>query len=350
MTGGAWLLCAALALGQGDDRQLLGEIEAYDTQIATLDVQLATLEGTLAAAEADHAAALAAATEAETHVSLRADSARALVRSLYRLRRFGVLRLLFGAGDPLELRRRAAYLRSALAADELRTTEFATLATTRRDAAAKAEAANAATRQLRDQLVVQRESLDAERTRRRALLRDIRGSQALTARVLTETATARSDFDGSVRAREATMPESAAATANVDFRSLRGRLPRPVSGRLLRGFGGTTDPATGVRVVNNGLDFEAAAGSAFRVVADGTVTRAGYVKGYGQMVMVQHGSYATLYAHANGLKVVVDQAVRVGDVLGTVGTTGLAEDTVPQLHFELRYNGTPQDPTEWLAR
>lgn len=347
----AWLaVWLAAAAAQEDARRLLGEIEAYDTQIATLDAQLATLEATLATAEAERVRKVAEAAEAEARVSHRAESARALVRSLYRLRRFGLLRLLFGADDPLELRRRAHLLRVALSADESRTAEFAALAETKRAAAAAAETANAATRQLRDQLAVQREGLDAERKRRASLLRDIRGSRPLQERVVTETAMARAELDTSVRAREGSMPESAAAGANVDFRSLRGRLPRPVSGRLLRGYGAFTDAATGTRVVNQGLDWEAAAGAPFRSVADGTVTRAGYVRGYGLMVMVQHGSYATLYAHANALRVVFDQAVHAGDVLGVVGTTGLAEDTVPQLHFELRYNGTPQDPSEWMAK
>ena len=94
----------------------------------------------------------------------------------------------------------------------------------------------------------------------------------------------------------------------------------------------------------------AALGSPFRAVADGVVTRSGYVRGYGQVVMVQHGPYTTLYAHANGLRVAQGQAVRQGDVLGLVGNTGLAEDAEARLHFELRYNNTPQDPAPWLAR
>ncbi len=343
-------LCAVAMAQEGDARTLLGEIEAYDTQIGQLDGQLATLETTLAAAEVDRASRVAEAAAATARVRQRADGARSLIGSLYRLRRFGLLRLLFAADDPTELRRRAVYLRLALASDEARTAEFAELAETKRKAAASAETANEATRQLRTQLSAQRDGLDAERRRRAAHLRGMRQTPVLAARVATETQVARRDFDTSARAREGSMPESAAAPTNADFRTLRGQLPKPVAGRLVRGFGGYTDPATGARATNQGIDWATDPGSSFRAVASGVVTRAGYVRGYGQMVMVQHGSYATLYAHANGLRVVVDQPVQAGDVLGTVGTTGLAEDTTPQLHFELRYNGTPQDPTEWLGR
>ncbi len=358
MNLGRWLPVAMLvvaagpshAQGEGGARELLAEIEAYDTQILALDAQLTTLESSLAAAESARVAKLEEATVAAGKVSQRASGARALLQSLYRIRRFGMLRLLFGAEDPVELRRRASYLAAVLASDEDHTAEFARLAAEKAATAKAAEAANGATRALRDQLGTQRTDLDAERKRRVTLLREIRGQPSLAGRVLSETATAREAMDSSVRAREGSMPASQATTSNVDFRSLRGRLPKPVSGQVLRAFGPFVDATTGARTSNPGIDWQAQPGSAFRAVAAGEVTRAGYVRGYGQMVMVQHGNFSTLYAHANGLRVFVGQSVATGDPLGTVGTTGLADDGAPQLHFEIRYNGTPQDPTDWLVR
>jgi septal ring factor EnvC (AmiA/AmiB activator) len=345
----AWALAGGNAAAEPDARQLLGEIEAYDTQIAALDAQLATLEGTLAAAEADRTRLLAEATAAETQLAQRGSGEATLLRGLYRLRRYGLLRVLFGADDAVELRRRSHYLEAVMRAQEARGAEYAELARSRRAAAEAATTANAATAQLRDSLRVQRESLATERSRRESLVREIHQEPALMGRALTETARARREFEGSVMSRESTLPETASAPSTADFRSARGRLPRPVAGRLLRGFGPWVEPSTGARANNTGLDWVADPGTAFRAVFPGVVTRAGYVRGYGQMVMLQHGSFTTLYAHANGLRVVVDQAVKAGDVLGTVGTTGLAEEGAPQLHFEVRYNGTPQDPSEWLA-
>ncbi len=328
---------------------LLGEIEAYDTQIGQLDAQIATLEATLASAEADQGKREAEAKAAEASVGTRTEGARSLVTNLYRIRRFGMLRLLFGAEDPVELRRRVTYLRAALSADEARTTEFATLAAEKRTSAAAAEAANASTRQLRDQLAAQREGLETERGKRTSLLRDLRSRPSLAGQYVTETSRAREAFDATIHVVDAPTPAAAPPGTTADFRTLRGKLPRPVSGRLLHGYGGVVDPVSGARSMNNGLDWAAEAGAPFRSVAAGTVIRAGYVRGFGQMVMVQHGTFSTLYAHASSLRVTVDQAVKAGDTLGTVGTTGLADDSSPVLHFELRYNGTPQDPTDWLA-
>lgn len=330
-------------------RQLLSEVEVYDQQISTISTQVGALEATLAAAEADRLHKLTEATEAEASLASRRAGATALVRSLYRLRKFGVLRLLFGADDPIELRRRAHYLAVVLAADESRNAEFAKIARDQRSAAEAAEKANAATRSLKDQLTAQRDALEAERKKRVRLLADIRRMPSFTKQAAVETATAKAAFEASVDQREARQPPVSSGNQTEAFRQARGRLSRPVAGRLLRGFGPYVDAVTGQRTTSLGMDWAAAPGSSFRAVADGTVTRAGYVRGYGQVVMLQHGAYATLYAHANGVRVVIDQFVRAGDVLGTVGTSGLVEEGEERLHFEIRYNGTPQDPVGWLA-
>ncbi len=345
-----WLLfCLAAPAQEASAQQLLAEIEAYDTQVALLSGQLATLEGTVAAAKADADAKITAAETAEAQVANRAGSVRALVRALYRIRRFGALRLLFGADDPVELRRRAYYLRAVIVANQARTVEYVELASQNRATAAAATAANEASFRLREQLLVQRDALDAERKRRVALLRDIQRQPGMAGQYRAEVARAQESFGQSVATREASLPVSVGGSDTASFRALRGKLRKPVSGRLVRGFGAFADSMTGARATNLGIDWAAGAGAAFVAVADGIVTRAGYVRGYGQMAMLQHGAYTTLYAHASALRVAVDQRVRAGDTLGTVGSTGLAEGDGERLHFELRYNGTPQDPAEWLA-
>ncbi|MBM4391470.1 MAG: M23 family metallopeptidase [Deltaproteobacteria bacterium] len=347
---GAWLaLCLATGAQEGSAQQLLAEIEAFDSQVALLGGQLETLEGTVTAARADADAKLAAAEAAEAEVTGGSDSVRALVRALYRIRRFGALRLLLGADDPVELRRRVYYLRAVIVANQARTVDYVALAEQGRAAAAASASANEASLRLREQLLAQREALEEERKRRVALLREIQKRPAMASQYRAEVADARASFTQSVATREATLPSTVGGSDTASFRSLRGRLRKPVAGRLLRGFGPYADPASGARSTNLGIDWAAGAGTSFAAVADGVVTRAGYVRGYGQMVMLQHGAYTTLYAHASSLRVAVEQRVREGETLGIVGATGLADGGGERLHFELRYNGTPQDPAEWLA-
>lgn len=338
-----------MAQEPGAARELLGEIEGYDTQISSLTLQLDTLEKTLVEADAERDRKLREATEADAALGSRRSGVGNLLRALYRIHKFGMLRLLFGAEDPIELRRRAHYLSSVIAADERKNAEFAQLSHEKRAAAEAAEAAGMATRTLRDQLAAKRESLRLERKEQVRWLADIRRVPSYTHQAVAETASAKARFEESVGQREAQAPPQLTGNETEAFRKLRGQLARPVSGRLIRGFGPYVDAISGQRITSLGIDWAAGPGTPFRAVAAGTVTRAGYVRGYGQVVMLQHGAFATLYAHANGLRVVIDQAVRAGDTLGTVGTTGLIEEGEERLHFEIRYNGTPQDPQGWLA-
>ena len=69
---------------------------------------------------------------------------------------------------------------------------------------------------------------------------------------------------------------------------------------------------------------------------------------YGQTVAIQHGTYKTVYAHLAGIRVRQGQRVSQGDVIGLVGNTGLTDGQGYVLTFEVRYNGTKQDPRQWL--
>jgi hypothetical protein len=96
------------------------------------------------------------------------------------------------------------------------------------------------------------------------------------------------------------------------------------------------------------LDIEAPAGAAVRAVAPGRVVHAGWFKGYGNIVIVDHGEgYHTLVAHLASMRTAMGEDVPAGAVLGTVGDTGSLKGAY--LYFELREKGRPVDPRPWLA-
>jgi septal ring factor EnvC (AmiA/AmiB activator) len=98
---------------------------------------------------------------------------------------------------------------------------------------------------------------------------------------------------------------------------------------------------------NRGIEIAAAQGKDIVAVAEGAVIYADWFKGYGRLIIVDHGSgYFTLYAHASDILVKAGEAVRGGHVIGKVGDSGSLEG--PQLYFELRHKGKPQDPLAWL--
>jgi murein DD-endopeptidase MepM/ murein hydrolase activator NlpD len=98
---------------------------------------------------------------------------------------------------------------------------------------------------------------------------------------------------------------------------------------------------------HEGIDVSAPKGTPILAAAKGTVIAAGWVAGYGQMVEIDHGyGYVTRYGHASQLLVKVGQSVNRGDAIAKVGSTGIA--TSAHLHYEVRVNGQPRNPMEYV--
>jgi murein DD-endopeptidase MepM/ murein hydrolase activator NlpD len=124
---------------------------------------------------------------------------------------------------------------------------------------------------------------------------------------------------------------------------------KPVIGEVefTSGFGVRSDPFLGRPAMHTGLDFRAATGDPVRVTANGKVVSAGWSGGYGRMVEVDHGNgLSTRYGHLSEINVKVGETVKIGQVVGLVGSTG--RSTGPHLHYETRIEGEAVDPQKFL--
>jgi murein DD-endopeptidase MepM/ murein hydrolase activator NlpD len=123
-----------------------------------------------------------------------------------------------------------------------------------------------------------------------------------------------------------------------------GGIGQPIPGAALASpFGLRNDPLSGGAGFHPGIDFAATSGTPIHAAADGVVVIAGNCDGYGNCVVIDHGSsVATLYGHQSQVLVSVGQHVSAGGVIGLVGSTGMS--TGPHLHFEVRVHGLPVDP------
>jgi murein DD-endopeptidase MepM/ murein hydrolase activator NlpD len=120
-------------------------------------------------------------------------------------------------------------------------------------------------------------------------------------------------------------------------------LMAPVAGRITSSFGMRYHPILHFARMHAGIDFGAAWGSPIVAAADGQVVAAGWTGGYGRQVQVAHGSgIVTTYSHMSSIAASPGEPVRQGEVIGYVGSSGLA--TGPHLHFEVRVNGHPVNP------
>jgi murein DD-endopeptidase MepM/ murein hydrolase activator NlpD len=124
---------------------------------------------------------------------------------------------------------------------------------------------------------------------------------------------------------------------------------KPVIGEIefTSGFGVRADPFLGRPAMHTGLDFRAATGDPVRATANGKVVSSGWSGGYGRMVEIDHGNgLSTRYGHLSDINVKVGDSVRIGQVIGTVGSTG--HSTGPHLHYETRIDGDAVDPQKFL--
>ena len=134
------------------------------------------------------------------------------------------------------------------------------------------------------------------------------------------------------------------------FLRLHGMTPSiwPVMGKLESGVGGRRNPFGGRGYeYHEGQDIDAAYGTPVAVAATGRVVIAGWQRGYGNVVYVDHGSgLSTRYGHLSEIDVTVGQTVTRGQTIGLVGSTG--RSTGPHLHYEVRINNQPVDPKQYL--
>jgi murein DD-endopeptidase MepM/ murein hydrolase activator NlpD len=124
---------------------------------------------------------------------------------------------------------------------------------------------------------------------------------------------------------------------------------KPVMGELdlSSGFGVRMDPFVRAPAMHTGLDFRGDVGDPVRITANGTVTVAGWSGGYGKMVEVNHGNgFVTRYGHLSSIDARVGQALKIGQILGRIGSTG--RSTGPHLHYETRIDGEAVDPQRFL--
>ena len=158
-------------------------------------------------------------------------------------------------------------------------------------------------------------------------------------------------LDGRARDFEARADQVAAERAlTVSFERGLNRVPlrTPSPGSSVSsGFGARLDPFLGRPAFHAGLDFETGFGEPVKATAEGRVVSAGWSGGYGNMVEIDHGGgLSTRFGHMSSIAVSEGDVVKIGTVLGRVGSTG--RSTGPHVHYETRVNGEAVDPLRFL--
>jgi len=329
-----------LARLRSEERSLLGEVERLELEVRLRGEELRETQLVLQRTNEQREATGRRARELEASVAAARPVLAARARALYKLGELSYLRMLLSVDRPSDLFRGYRFVSALARRDNQRIAGFradlSALAATRAELDRRAREALG----LRAVLERARRSLDADRRRKEKLLTEIVERKETHAAYLQELEEAEGKLQQMLQGLSA---EDVA----VPIPAFKGSLPWPVAGRIRVPFGRRKHPRFDTYTMENGIEIEAAEGAPVSAVHEGTVAFADRFRGYGLMVVLDHGGkHHTLYAHLNDLRVQAGQKVAAGDVLGAVGS-GLEG---PGLYFAVRFQGRPEDPSEWLMR
>ena len=133
------------------------------------------------------------------------------------------------------------------------------------------------------------------------------------------------------------------------FSTMKGKLSFPVKGKIISKFGRTEHPDLSTFTFQKGIEIKAPFGMEIKSIFQGKVIYAGWFKGYGNMIIINHGEhYYSLYAHADKLFKQVEDVVKKNETVALVGDTNALNGSC--LYFEIRHRGKPQNPLGWLKK
>ena len=324
-----------------EERTILGELRKLEIERQLRAAEMKRLDGDAAKVEAELAATADRVQALQTSEQAEQPELRARLVEIYKLGQARYLRMILSTPDlrnlgqatrtvavlaKLDRDRVAAHqqtlteLKSTRAALQQRRTEFATL----RSAAQKAQAATQRAAQARLELV---REIDQKRDLNAQLAGEVQTTQQKLQAMLREMSAA------------AATPAPPAETAALPLPPFRD-LPWPVEGQVRRRF----SPGS----ASNGIEIAAPEGAEALAVHDGVVAFAGTFAGFGNLVILEHGSQTfSLYGDLLGITVKKGERVTHGHPVGSIGPTPSGTNG---LYFELRVDGRPVDPLQWLKK
>ncbi len=193
------------------------------------------------------------------------------------------------------------------------------------------------------QLVRKKAALREKKLQRRQLLASVRKKRTLYKKMLSELK------ESSRKMRRLIEESEKTKYLQKGFAKAKRTLPWPVKGVIALPYGSYRDPKFNTPVFRNGIHIKSSAGAAVRAVYSGKVVFADWFRGYGRVVIINHGEgYHTVYANLSEIFLSKGDIIKKGALIGRVGDSGMLN--APGLYFEVRYKGKPLNPLQWLRR
>jgi septal ring factor EnvC (AmiA/AmiB activator) len=187
-------------------------------------------------------------------------------------------------------------------------------------------------------------SLAESKSNREILLASVKKEKSSYTKMLNELKDTSKRLLDVIRESEKTDTFSA-----TGFSKLKGKLSWPLEGKVAVPYGSQKDPNFNTPIFRSGAYIQSNNDSLAKAVYNGKVVFAEWFKGYGQLVIINHGEgYHTLYGSLSEIFTKVGDIIKANDEIGRVGNSGVLN--APSLYFEVRYKGKPLDPLQWLKK
>ncbi len=328
----------------GEERSLLGDLRRLEVERDLRAEETRQLEGEIDAVTRQADAATSQITALEQAIRAARPSLDARLVDVYKLGQPGYARLLLGVSDMRDLGRTTRAVTALARIDERRVQAFASSVAQLSAARADFDHQAARLRALQDNARMAADLAQKAAAARVALVRQIDARRDLNARMVGELELAGKKLDRTMQGANAAPAPAGFAVRSI--KPFRGALEWPVPGQVLARFGERRLPEAGPGIARNGLEIGAADGQPVRSVHEGRVVFADLFTALGQLVIVDHGGLAfSLYGYLGSTAVTRGALVTRGQI---VGTAGRAPGGQPAVYFELRIDGQPVDPLQWL--
>lgn len=327
------------------ETSVLSALDEINRNLVAARVELAKAEQKRADIEPAMRDAAANINRLEAEKAALSQLLRRRLRAMYKMRRGAALAAVFSVDSVAGLGRRHKYLTMIMDSDSILIDNYDKNLLALKGERTRLVALSKEMDIAKQSVLLKKAEAEAAKKRKTALLYGVKHEKTKRLKVLKELEGAAAELaDLLAKLRS----EGAVAEGAAGFAAMQGRLAWPVDGKVVSSYGQVKNTKFNTVVFNNGIVIGAPEGAEVKSVYGGKIAFVGWLKGYGQVMIIEHGNgFYTLFAYLS--KVLMDKgaAVASGDIVALVGDTG--PEGRAGLYFEIRQRGVPRDPEAWFA-
>ncbi len=333
---------------QKKERSLLADIEIMDRKFSLLKKESGLLEHTIREKEKEAKTLTSRIEDVNLEISKGREIILGRLKSIYKEKQGAALKILFSSQSYPDLLRKIQYMKTVAQREDEVLSQF-------KDMNEELIEKKARLADVIDHMMVDREVLAqkivqgrSERKKKNRLLASVRKDRDIFKKAVSEMTQSSAQVQSLIKTLEKKKKEQDSHLP-LKFSKAKGKLRWPNDGKVVARFGRQKHPKFNETIFRKGIEITPAKGGEVRSVFEGTVVFADWFRGYGMMIMIDHGeNYYSLYAHLAKLMVGVGDQVSKNRTIGEVGGTGLSSEA--KLYFEIRHQGEPTNPLSWLQK